>query len=62
LHERKLEEEREQMRSRDSKKHFREYRASVVFSYLGKGAPVPMDDYKGRILYDSNPAKLKTTY
>ena len=59
MDERQLESEREQMQDHDSRKHYRENHHFVVFTYAGEGAPVPIDDYKGKILYDANPKKLK---
>jgi hypothetical protein len=47
------------MPQQDTRKHWQEYRSLIVFSYLGEGAPVAIDDYKGKILYDTNPSKLK---
>jgi hypothetical protein len=42
-----------------TRKHWQEDRSLIVFGYYGEGAPVPIDDYKGKKLCDSNPKKLK---
>jgi hypothetical protein len=59
IDERKLETERHQMPQHDTGKHWQENRALIVFLYLGEAAPVPIDDYKGKILAHTNSKKLK---
>jgi len=47
------------MRSHDTRKHWQDNNPFVVFVYLGEGAPVPIDDYKGKNITTPNNYRMK---